>query len=79
MRLDIERQKELEPRRMEYSKSAIRSLGIEIITEVSIENKKFFEFKWKGSVVRVYPYSGWHTGKTIKDGRELDHLLKQLK
>jgi len=79
MRLDIGRQKELEPHRMEYAKRCIRYLGIEITKDISIENKTFFEFNWKGSTVRVYPYSGWHTGKTIKDGRGLDNLLRQLK
>lgn len=79
MRLDIDRQKELEHLRIDYAKKCIRSLGIEITKDVSIENKTFFEFNWKGGTVRVYPYSGWHTGKTIKDGRGLGNLLKQLK
>lgn len=37
------------------------------------------EFEYKGHIVKYFPYSGWATGKTIKDGRGLDNLLKQLK
>ena len=29
--------------------------------------------------VKFFPYSGWHTGKSIKDGRGIENLLKQLK
>ena len=36
-------------------------------------------FVWKGSNVVFYPYSGWATGKTIKDGRGYDNLFKQLR
>ncbi len=37
------------------------------------------EFDFNGSKIKFYPYSGWATGKTIKDGRGLENLLKQLK
>jgi len=37
------------------------------------------EFVYKGETIKFYPYSGWHTGKTIKDGRGLQKLLNQLK
>ena len=36
-------------------------------------------FEYKGHKVTLFPYSGWHTGKSIKDGRGIDNLLKQLK
>ena len=33
----------------------------------------------KGERVMVYPYTGWFTGKTVKDGRGINNLLKQIK
>lgn len=75
MRLDIERQKELEPKRMEYARNQITALGYEI-TE---ENATALKFIFKGSTVTLFPYSGWHTGKTIQDGRGIGKLLKQIR
>lgn len=78
-RLNIERQKELEPERMQYAKNKLNELMFEITSEINIDNKKYLEFVYKGEVVRFYPYSGWATGKSIKDGRGLQNLLNQLK
>lgn len=75
MRLDIERQKELEPKRMEYARNQITALGYEI-TEGNVTTLKF---TFKGSTVTLFPYSGWHTGKTIQDGRGIGKLLKQIR
>lgn len=33
---------------------------------------------YKGSPVLIYPYTGWFTGKAVKDGRGIHKLLKQL-
>jgi hypothetical protein len=74
-RLDIERQKELEPERIEFSIKSIEDLGIPV--QYADETKIGFIFK--KYMVWFYPYSGWHTGKSIKDGRGLQNLLKQLK
>lgn len=74
-RLDINRQKELEPKRMEYARNQITALGYEI-TE---ENVTTLKFTFKGSTVTLFPYSGWHTGKTIQDGRGIGKLLKQIR
>lgn len=73
-RLDIERQNELEPFRVRYAKGKIQELGYEIVSET----KTAINFEFKGSIVTFYPYSGWHSGKTIKDGRGINNLLKQL-
>lgn len=75
MRLDIDRQKELEPKRMEYARNQITALGYEI-TE---ENVTTLKFTFKESTVTLFPYSGWHTGKTIQDGRGIGKLLKQIR
>lgn len=75
MRLDTERQNKLEPERITFALKCLSSVGLEPL-EV---NKNRIEFKFNGHLVLFYPYSGWHTGKSIKDGRGLSNLLKQLK
>ncbi len=73
-RLDIERQMELEPKRMQYAKEQITALGYTIDKETTTS----LTFQYKGFPVTIFPYSGWHSGKTIKDGRGIDNLLKQI-
>ena len=73
-RLDTERQKELEPKRMEY---AIKKLS-SIITIFNYSNNEI-QFYWKDELVRYFPYTGWASGKSIKDGRGLKNLINQLK
>lgn len=73
-RLDIDRQHHLEPKRMQYCISQIEALGYRIIERYDT----WFSFMHNDYIVRVYPYSGWHTGKSIKDGRGIRKLLKQL-
>jgi hypothetical protein len=75
MRLDQERQKKLEPLRLAYAKEQLEKLGLKILFECDTR----IDFEFKGEKIQFYPYSGWHTGKTIKDGRGIDKLLKQLK
>lgn len=75
MRLDIERQKELEPKRFAYAIEKLQELGLIITDQV----KGRIQFEFKGEIVTFYPYSGWFTGKTVKDGRGIELLLKQLK
>ena len=73
-RLNIERQHKLEPQRMDYAQKEIENLGYEV-DRVS-DNQLRFEFK--GSTINFYPYSGWASGATIKDGRGIKNLLKQI-
>ena len=73
-RLDKQRQEILEPKRMEYAKFKIEEAGYEITTE----GATVLQFFYKGSKVQFFPYSGWHTGKSIKDGRGIENLLKQI-
>lgn len=73
-RLDIDRQQELAPERMDYAKQQIEAMGFKI----TYQDKTKLNFRYNGSAVHFYPYSGWHTGKTIKDGRGIENLLKQL-
>lgn len=74
-RLDQERQAELEPKRMEFAVNVITHLGLTI----THRDNTTLRFLFKGHTVTLYPYSGWHTGKSIKDGRGISNLIKQLK
>jgi len=74
-RLDTDRQNELEPKRLAYAKEQITRLGFQI----TYQDEKEVRFVFKGQVVKFFPYTGWATGKTIKDGRGLNNLLKQIK
>lgn len=76
-RLNLERQKELGPKRFEYAKNKILELGLKIIYEN--ESSEQISFYFQEETVTIYTYSGWHTGKSIKDGRGIENLLKQLK
>ena len=74
-RLNIERQEQLEPKRIAYAIQRIEQLGYTI----TLRDNKKLQFIHKGKIVTFWPYSGWATGATIHDGRGLDKLLKQLK
>lgn len=74
-RLNQQRQNNLEPKRMEYAIEKLIEMGYSPIKQ---DGKKL-SFTFKGEVVTLFPYSGWHTGKTIKDGRGIEKLLNQLK
>ena len=75
MRQNIERQNELEPKRMEFAKQEIEKLGYEIV----FENEKYLVFEYDNYLVRFLPYSGWHSGGSIQDGLGLQKLLNQIK
>lgn len=74
-RQDQEREARLQPKRKEYAIEQINNLGIPVLFSTDTR----IEFLWKGHKVLFFPYSGWHSGSTIKDGRGLNNLLKQLK
>ena len=74
-RLNIERQKELEPKRIAYAQGQINALGYSTV----IIKDGCIQFSFKGETVKFFAYSGWATGKTIKDCRGLKNLLNQLK
>jgi hypothetical protein len=75
-RLNEERQKLLEPQRMEYAIGQLHLLGIKSIVVIK---ENCIEFDFKNERVKLFPYSGWFTGKSIRDGRGLSNLLNQLK
>jgi len=73
-RLDQERESKLQPKRYNHAVKELTSRGflIEILDDTQ------FRFLFKDEWVNYYPYSGWASGKTIKDGRGFDNLIKQL-
>ena len=74
-RLNSEKQKLAEPKRIDFAKQEIQKLGYEI----THRDETTIVFQFEGSQVKFFPYSGWATGKTIKDGRGLSKLLRQIK
>lgn len=70
-----ERVELLQPARMEWAVKKISDLGF----YVEQVNEAQLRFMHKGHIVNFWPYTGWASGKTIKDGRGLSKLLKQLK
>lgn len=73
-RLNQEREAELQPERMKSCKEKLTEMGFVVGSNTS----DMLQFNFKGHTVRFWPYSGWHTGKTIKDGRGFSHLVRQL-
>lgn len=70
-----EQRDKLEPARLEYARKSIEAIGYK--TEAFENNRLSFEFK--GAKVTFWVYTGWATGKSIKDGRGLSRLLRQIK
>lgn len=73
-RLDVERQASLEPERMKTALKALSELGF----RPEVVNNTELNFTYKDAIIKYFPYSGWASGKTIKDGRGLTNLLQQL-
>lgn len=74
-RLNLEREQKLQPERMKFAQKALAHMGYDI--NVISENE--IQFTHKGHVVKFFPYSGWFSGKSVKDGRGIGNLLTQLK
>lgn len=74
-RLDQEREKELQPIRIQTAIDKIKECGCEILHT----DETTVIFLFNGQRCTIWPYSGWHSGKTIKPGRGLSKLLRQLK
>ena len=73
-RLDQEREARLQPKRMKNCKARLEQLGF----DVEVVGDTQLKFMFNNNMVIFYPYSGWHSGKSIKDGRGFKNLLKQL-
>jgi hypothetical protein len=73
-RIDAERQAQLEPER---TKTAIKTLT-EMGFKVKVVSNTEINFTYKGEKIKYFPYSGWASGKSIKDGRGFKNLVAQL-
>ena len=73
-RLNQEREERLQPVRLERGLKLLRINGLEPHYVSSTE----IRFNFKGNEIKYFPYSGWHSGKGIKDGRGFNHLKKQI-
>lgn len=71
----IDFKKDIEYKRMQIALCEIFDAGYE--PEQMDDHEIQFEFK--GSTVRFYPFSGWATGKTIRDGRGIKKLIEQIR
>lgn len=74
-KLDQNRQKDLEPKRMLHAIKEIKKIGYRIF---KVSNSEL-QIVHNRQLIRFFPYSGWHSGTSIKDGRGINKLLKQLK
>jgi hypothetical protein len=74
-RLNTERVAELTPHRVAYADNELFKLGYECTYH---EEGKYLSFEYKGNEIRLWPFSGWHSGKGIKDGRGINSLLRKL-
>ena len=74
-RLDQVREEEETPKRARYARGKLEELGIDIDYDDGLE----IRFKFKGNTIKLWPYSGWFSGKGLKDGRGIEKLLGQMK
>lgn len=70
-----EKRKDKEPGRWKYATSVLKERGYNPIPD---ENNKCIRFSFKGNTITVWPYTGWFSGKGVKDGRGINKLLKQI-
>ena len=73
-RLNQEREKRLQPDRIKEAKYQIGRLGFVI----NFEDDTTIKFQYRGNIITFYPYSGWFSGKGIRDGRGLQNLISQI-
>lgn len=72
-RLNQEREKRLQPTRMGKAVAELEKRGFEVR-----HDETRIDFTYNNKNVIYFPYSGWASGSTIKDGRGLKKLLRQL-
>ena len=74
--MDIdERRVRLEAKRSETALNVLRSMGFSPEYDSS---EKVVTFVHGGNTIRYFPFTGWATGKGIRDGRGFVNLVRQL-
>lgn len=74
-RLDKDREAKLQPKRMAAAIAALSELSL----PVTYQDETRIDFTYQDNRISYWPYSGWHSGKGIIDGRGFNHLFDQLK
>ena len=72
--LDEERQERLQPKRVEFCVAELESAGWLVTYNDGVE----IRFEYNGRTIKMWPYSGWFSGRGIKDGRGIYNLLRQI-
>lgn len=72
-----ERRDATEGPRLSYAIGRLASVGI---TDVAYEGgSRSLSFRWHGNTVRIWPCTGYFSGKGLKSGRGIENLIRQLK
>ena len=69
------RKETLQPKRIQFAIAALKRIGI---TETEADNTSV-SFKHKGNTIKLYAFTGWYSGKGVKDGRGIANLINELK
>ena len=64
-----------EPSRWEYVLKQLKEKGYDPEED---KDAKCIRFLYHGNTVTVWPYTGWFSGKGIKDGRGTKKLFRQI-
>lgn len=70
-----ERRDRIEPRRVAFVEKQLSSIGYR--TKYDSFDRCLI-FKHKGNVCKIYPFTGWWTGKGIGSDRGVKKLLRKL-
>jgi len=66
----------LEPKMIAEALKTFQSLGIE---PKLVKKGVMMVFEHKGSDIQFFPYTGWYSGKSVRDGRGINNLVRILK
>lgn len=72
----MEQRGNIEPKRFEYAIKKLEEAGARVTPKN--DGSKSLLVEYKHIKVTFYPFTGWASGKNIKDGRGIHNLLKQL-
>lgn len=74
--INRERRMRIEPKRVAFVEKKLSDIGYK--TEYDSYNKCLV-FEHKGNKCRIYPFTGWWTGKGIGSDRGIKKLIRELK
>lgn len=69
----LKERKAKEPKRVDYAFNLLKEAGYKVRTEGSELVVSAGQFN-----VKVYPYTGWWTGRVVGSGRGIHNLVKRL-